>query len=95
MPRERVSYDLTENYIASFDKLIGGDTEGNSRKSVLVRRFIMRELTDRQREYILLRYVHKMNGAQIARMYGVSRSAVSKTLFRARKRLERFLFYSL
>ena len=48
MPRERVSYELTENYIASFDKLIGGDTEGNSRKSVLVRRFITQELTDRQ-----------------------------------------------
>ena len=82
---ERVSYDQAESYLS--DVLSGKRSDSFSVRSRIVRELLCDGLTRRQREYLLLRYCKNMNGSEIARMYGVSRSAVSVTLSRARKRL--------
>lgn len=83
--KERVSYDLAESYIS--DALSGARTDSGRIRSRIVRELLCDCLTQRQREYLLLRYRGNMNGSEIARMYGVNRSAVSATLSRARKKL--------
>lgn len=86
----RVSLDLTENYIS--EKLSGKQRDGSSEiRSGIVRELMCGGLTKRQREYLILRYTKKMSGAEIARMYGVSRSSVSITLSRARRRITKLL----
>ena len=53
------------------------------------------ELTPRQQQVLTLRYEQNMNGAEIARMLGLNRSTVSRTIRRAQERLRRCLQYAL
>lgn len=52
------------------------------------------ELTDVQARYVDAYYVQGLTMDQIGRRFGVSRSTVSRTLARARRRLRRVLRYS-
>ena len=54
-----------------------------------------RELTPRQRQMLELYYDQGMTIPQIAGELGLNRSTVSRTLSRGRKRLKRYLQYSL
>ena len=54
-----------------------------------------RELTARQRQVLALYYDRKMNIPQIAGELGVNRSTISRTIRRAKKRIHRYLQYSL
>lgn len=83
---KRISYDLIDSYILGV--LAGDSSEVRGR---VVRELLCGGLTERQRDYLLLRYAKNMNGSQIARLYGVSRSTVSVTLSRARKRITKLL----
>ena len=60
-----------------------------------LRRAREQELTPRQQQVLKLRYEQNMNGAEIARMLGLNRSTVSRTIRRAQKRLRRCLQYAL
>lgn len=53
-----------------------------------------KELTPRQQEFLLLHYDQHLSITQIAEMYGVHPSTVSRTLQRARNRLRRVLQYA-
>ena len=53
------------------------------------------ELTARQREMLRLRYEEEMSVTEIARMLGVNKSTVSRTITRAKHRLYRCLRYAL
>ena len=60
-----------------------------------LRRAREQELTPRQQQILTLRYEQNMNGAEIARMLGLNRSTVSRTIRRAQERLRRCLQYAL
>ena len=58
-----------------------------------VARVIERELTPRQRQLILGRYVQQKTVTQLAQELHVSKSTVSRTLQRGERRLRRCLQY--
>ena len=60
-----------------------------------LRRAREQELTPRQQQVLTLSYEQNMNGAEIARMLGLNRSTVSRTIRRAQERLRRCLQYAL
>ncbi len=53
------------------------------------------ELTQRQAEIISLYYDRGMNTVEIAQALGTNKSTVSRTLERGRKRIKKYLQYSL
>lgn len=53
-----------------------------------------RELTETQRLYYIAYYLDGISMPEIADMYGVNKSTVSRTLTRATKRMARVLAYS-
>lgn len=53
------------------------------------------ELTPKQRETLLMYYFEDLSMAEIAEKQGVTLSTVSRSITRAKKRLERVLKYSL
>lgn len=59
-----------------------------------LKKIILNELTPTQRDYLIDIYFRGMRVTDIALKYGVSKSSVSRTLRRARERLERHLKYS-
>ena len=54
---------------------------------------LRQDVTDRQREYMILYYGQGMSMEAIARQCGVNKSTVSRTLKRGRQRLYRCLRY--
>lgn len=58
-----------------------------------IRRVIKEELTELQREIITAYYFQEMNIPEIARMRGVNKSTISRTLKRAEQKLQRYLRY--
>ena len=58
-----------------------------------VRRVIREELTQLQREVITAYYFQEMTIPQIARIRGVNKSTISRTLKRAEQKLQRYLKY--
>lgn len=75
------------------------DTEDNGEQLARLRRNLRRareqELTPRQRQILELYYDQGMNMPQIAEELGVNCSTVSRTLRRAKDRLNRCLRYAL
>ena len=73
--------------------------EDNSEQLERLRRNLRRvrsaELTGRQAEMIHLYYDLGLSMPQIAARLGITKSTVSRTLARGRKRLKRYLQYSL
>lgn len=69
-----------------------GDTESNNSEKhrlmlKILRKVILEELTERQREMITLYYFDRANIPQIAEMLGVNRSTVSRTISRGRRNI--------
>jgi len=58
-----------------------------------IRRVMEQELTEVQRQTLTLYYFENKHLSEIARMQGVHRSTVLRTLRRAEDRLRRFLRY--
>lgn len=58
-----------------------------------IRQVMANELTDLQRETLMLYYFEELCPAEIARRQGVHRSSALRTLRRAENRLRRFLKY--
>ncbi len=84
MPRmKRVSYELIDNYISEVVRAPSIDRV----KQQIVRELLTDGLTNKQREYLLMRYVKGMKGVEIAEVCRVDKSTVSRTLKRARERI--------
>ena len=75
--------------------LAGGNEESMVRLRKNLASAIQEELTPRQREILQMSLSENLSQVQIARKLGVDKSTVSRTLARARRRLERVLRYSL
>lgn len=58
-----------------------------------IRGVIRNELTDLQREVLVAYYFQDLNIPHIARLRGVNKSTVSRTLRRAEQKLRRYLKY--
>ena len=58
-----------------------------------VRNVMAYELTDLQRQVMTDHYFNKMSVTQIAAARGVNKSTVSRTLKRAREKVQRYLRY--
>lgn len=71
------------------------DSESAQRKALYraVRRVWKTELTPCQREYFRAYYFEHLTMRAIAARWGVTESTVSRTLLRARRRLQRYLVY--
>ena len=71
----------------------------NSREISRLKRNLIRALredvTEKQRQVLLLYYAEGKNMREIGESMGVDKSTVSRTLSRGRKRLKRYLQYSL
>lgn len=70
-------------------------TNQNERDKILkiVGKAVCGELTDRQRECIIMRYCQKLTVTDIAFKLGVGKSTVSRHIKKARARLHRVLDY--
>lgn len=62
--------------------------------SVNMKSVIEENLTKKQKSYIMLYYVQNKSVTQIARMCGVNKSTVSRTLSRARSNIEKAVGYA-
>lgn len=85
------------NYAADMAAYARLMSEDNSRQMQCLRRNVMRaireEVTERQRQMLLMYYAQNMKMAEIAAELGVERSTVSRTIKRGEARLKRCLRY--
>ena len=58
-----------------------------------IRRVMEQELTEKQRLYLHACYFENQSPSQIARLYGVHRSTILRTIARAEDKLRRHLTY--
>ncbi|MCM1529096.1 MAG: sigma-70 family RNA polymerase sigma factor [Alistipes sp.] len=94
MPRRESYSDTFTGEIDSNIRriLYESSEESVGRKSVLLN-VIKNELTERQREIIMLYYFKEKNTTEIADMLGISPQAVSAAMARGRKRILRIMQY--
>ena len=55
---------------------------------------INEELTEKQKQYYIMFFVHSVPIPEIARMFGVNKSTVSRGITRARERITKIMRYS-
>lgn len=78
-----------------FAACAGDNTAWRARFRDAFARALQDELTVRQQEVLRLHYTEGLSGREIAAQWGISASAVSRHLTRARARLRRMLAYNL
>lgn len=91
-----ISYDNTFGKVdlSVYTNLMAEDNqEQMSRLKRNLTRALRQDITQRQREYMVLYYGHNMSMEAIAKQCGVNKSTVSRTLKRGRQRLYRCLRY--
>ena len=91
-----VSYDNTFGLVdlAVYTQLIADDNrEQMNRLKRNLTHALRQDITQRQREYMMLYYGRGMSMEAIAKELGVNKSTVSRTLKRGRQRLYRCLRY--
>jgi len=91
-----VSYDNTFGMVdlAVYTELMAQDNKDQiNRLKRNLTRALRQDITERQREYMVLYYGRNMSMEAIARQCGVNKSTVSRTLKRGRQRLYRCLRY--
>ena len=69
------------------------NTEEMSRVKLALWRALHEDITDKQREYMLLYYGQGLNMVEIGRQMGVDKSTVSRTIRRGEQTLRRCLRY--
>ena len=93
---QTVSYDNTFGMVdlAVYTELLAQDnTEQMNRLKRNLTHALRQDITQRQREYMMLYYGKGMSMEAIAQQCGVNKSTVSRTLKRGRQRLYRCLRY--
>ena len=93
---KQISYDQTYGMadLSVYTALMAEDNReqmGRLRRNL--NHALRQDVTPRQREYMLLYYGKRMNMDEIAKVCGVNKSTVSRTLKRGRQRLYRCLRY--
>lgn len=91
-----ISYDNTFGMVdlAVYTNLMADDNKDQiSRLKRNLTHALRQDITQRQREYMILYYGRNMTMEAIAKQYGVNKSTVSRTLKRGRQRLYRCLRY--
>ena len=91
-----ISYDNTFGMadLAVYARLMADDNqEQMGRLKRNLTQALRQDITQRQREYMILYYGRSMSMAAIAKQCGVNKSTVSRTLKRGRHRLYRCLRY--
>lgn len=91
-----ISYDNTFGMadLAVYARLMADDNqEQMGRLKRNLTQALRQDITQRQREYMILYYGRSMSMAAIAKQCGVNKSTVSRTLKRGRHRLFRCLRY--
>lgn len=91
-----ISYDQTAGYadLALYSRFMAEDnSEQISRLKRNLSRALRQDITERQRQYMMLYYGQNMTMEAIAKEFGVNKSTVSRTLKRGRQRLYRCLRY--
>lgn len=91
-----VSYDNTFGMVdlAVYTELMAQDNkEQMNRLKRNLTHALRQDITQRQREYMMLYYGKGMSMEAIAQQFGVNKSTVSRTLKRGRQRLYRCLRY--
>lgn len=93
---QTVSYDNTFGMVdlAVYTELMAQDNkEQMNRLKRNLTHALRQDITQRQREYVMLYYGKGMSMEAIAQQFGVNKSTVSRTLKRGRQRLYRCLRY--
>ena len=93
---QTVSYDNTFGMVdlAVYTELMAQDNkEQMNRLKRNLTHALRQDITQRQREYMMLYYGKGMSMEAIAQQFGVNKSTVSRTLKRGRQRLYRCLRY--
>lgn len=93
---QTVSYDNTFGMVdlAVYTELIADDNRDQiNRLKRNLTHALRQDITQRQREYMILYYGRNMSMEAIAKQFGVNKSTVSRTLKRGRQRLYRCLRY--
>ena len=91
-----VSYDNTHGLVdlAMYTRLMADDNRDQmNRLKRNLTHALRQDITERQREYMVLYYGRGMSMEAIAKEVGVNKSTVSRTLKRGRQRLYRCLRY--
>lgn len=91
-----ISYDNTFGMVdlAVYTELMAQDNkEQMNRLKRNLTHALRQDITQRQREYMMLYYGKGMSMEAIAQQFGVNKSTVSRTLKRGRQRLYRCLRY--
>ncbi len=91
-----VSYDNTFGMVdlAVYTQLMADDNKDQVNRLKRNLAYALRnDITERQREYMILYYGKCMSMEEIAQQCGVNKSTVSRTLKRGRQRLHRCLRY--
>ena len=91
---QTVSYDNTFGMVdlAVYTELIADDNRDQiNRLKRNLTHALRQDITQRQREYMILYYGRNMSMEAIAKQFGVNKSTVSRTLKRGRQRLYRCL----
>ena len=93
---QTVSYDNTFGMVdlAVYTELMADDNRDQiNRLKRNLTHALRQDITQRQREYMMLYYGKGMSMEAIAQQFGVNKSTVSRTLKRGRQRLYRCLRY--
>lgn len=91
-----MSYDAASSYadLAMYSRFMAEDnSEQIGRLKRNLSRAMKQDITERQRQYMMLYYGKNMSMDAIAKELGVNKSTVSRTLKRGRQRLYRCLRY--
>ncbi len=92
----KLSYEKTYGMVdmTAYSRLLTGDNrEQIGRLKRNLTRALRQDVTEKQREYMILYYGRGMTMEEIAARSGVNKSTVSRTLKRGRQRLYRCLRY--
>lgn len=93
---QKISYDNTYGMVdlAVYTNLMAEDNrEQMGRLKRNLTHALRQDITERQRQYMILYYGQGLSMEEIARQVGVNKSTVSRTLKRGRQRLFRCLRY--
>ena len=98
MSRKIVSLGQYEENRFSVDRFYENNTKMNNEQRLSAENAVImaidEELTDKQREVLLLYYFEGKSTIEIAKMLGVNKSSVSRLLSRAKMRIEKVLKYN-
>lgn len=86
--------DKRTDVISYFLWLHGDDNQSErARMKKILARAIQHELTDRQRDCIIMKYLKEMKNDDIAKKLGLSKSTVSRHISAGKRRLKKIASY--